>query len=132
MRPAGPLPTAGDLAHRIAEIGLADRMQRPEERRAIRVDPKILDAYAGRYRLVAPEAVLQNTGTHIVIIRAGDGLVAQASGMELRLDAQSETVFQAVGSPAELTFVCGTARKCNGLIVSLLGLREFKAAREGE
>jgi CubicO group peptidase (beta-lactamase class C family) len=130
MRPPGPLPTAGDLAHRIAEIWLADSMQKPEERIAMHVDPKILDLYTGKYRLDAPEVVLQNTGTHIIVTRSGDRLVAESKGMRFPLDAQSKTVFQAVGSPAEFTFVCGTADRCESLVVSLLGLREFRAIRE--
>jgi D-alanyl-D-alanine carboxypeptidase len=132
MRPAGPLPAAGDLAHRIAEICLADRMEKAKAPAVIRVDAKILDTYVGRYKVDASEAVIQHMGSHIVITRVGDSLVAEANGVKLQLQTKSEAVFQGVGSPAELTFVRGTAEKSPGIIVSLMGLREFQALRVEE
>ncbi len=132
MRPAGALPTAGDLAHRIAEVWLADSMEKAGTRSDVRVDPKTLDAYGGRYKLDAPEVVVQNMGSHIVVSRAGDRLMAEANGMKVPLDAKSDTVFQAPGSPVELTFVRGTVEKCPRVVITLMGLREFVALRVDE
>ena len=83
----------------------------------------------GRYRLDAPEVIIQNMGSHIVITRQGDHLMAEANGMKLPLLAKSDTVFQAVGSPAELTFVCGGSDRCPRVVITLMGLREFPALR---
>ena len=129
MRPPGPLPTSADLAHRISEIWLADRMQKADAAPEVKVDPATLESYTGRYRVDAPEVIIRNTGSHIVITREGDHLMAEANGMKLALAAKSETVFQAPGSPAELTFVCGASPKCPKIVISLMGLREFPALR---
>lgn len=132
MRPPGPLHDGGTLAHRIAEIWLGDRMQKPEARADIRVDTGILDTYTGRYKLDVSEEVARNMGTHIVIKRDGQRLIAEANGMAVSVDAKSETVFQAQGSPVELTFVPAATGKSPKIIVSLMGLREFEALRVDE
>jgi CubicO group peptidase (beta-lactamase class C family) len=130
MRPPGPLPTAVDLMHNVAAICLGDRIQNAEARPAIRVDAKTLDAYVGRYKFDIPEAMVQHMGSHLIVSRSEDGLVAEANGIKLPLEARSKTEFQSPGSPAELTFVRGTAEKCPKVIVTLMGLREFQAIRE--
>jgi CubicO group peptidase (beta-lactamase class C family) len=132
MRPPGPLPVSADLAHRIAEIWLEDRMQTRDARPEVKVATAALQSYTGRYRLDAPAVIIQNMGSHIVITRQGDRLVAEANGMKLPLLARSETVFQAPGSPAELTFVCGGRERCPKVVVTLMGLREFPALRVEE
>jgi hypothetical protein len=129
MRPPGPLPTAADLAHRIAEISLGERMS-AEVPQFVAVDVKTLERYVGRYKLDAPEVVARNMGGDIVITRSGDRLLAEAGGMKMPLDAKSQTIFQAKGSPAELTFVCDSG-ECR-MMVTLMGLREFQAVRVGQ
>jgi hypothetical protein len=42
---------------------------------------------------------------------------------------KSDTVFQALSSPAELTFVRGGSAQCPKIVITLLGLREFPALR---
>jgi D-alanyl-D-alanine carboxypeptidase len=129
MRPPGPLPVSADLVHRIAELWLEGRMHKADALPDVKVDPAVLESYTGRYRLDASEVIIQNTGTHIVITRQGDHLTAEANGLKMPLLAKSETVFQAPGSPAELTFVCGASGKCAKIVVTLMGLREFPALR---
>ena len=129
MRPPGPLPVSADLVHRIAEIWLEDRMQTRDVLREVKVTTASLESYVGRYRLDAPAVIIQNMGSHIVITRQGDRLMAEANGMKLPLLAKSDTVFQAPGSPAELTFVCGGNERCPKVVVTLMGLREFPALR---
>jgi CubicO group peptidase (beta-lactamase class C family) len=129
MRPPGPLPDAGDLAHRIAAIWLASRMQNPDACPDVRVAPATLDLYVGRYKVDAPEAVIRQMGAYIVVTREAGRLIAQANGMQLPLDAKSESVFQAQGSPAELTFVRDGTARCPELVITLMGLREFHALR---
>ena len=132
MRPPGPLPVSADLAHRIAEIWLGDRMQTADALPDVKVPPGVLESYTGRYRVDAPPVIIQNMGSHIVITRQGDHLMAEANGMKLPLLAKSDTVFQAPGSPAELTFVCGGSERCSKMIITLMGLREFAALRVAE
>lgn len=129
MRPPGPLPPAGDLAHTISEIWLSDKMHAPEALPSVVVPAATLDRYAGRYKLEAPEPVIQAMGTHIVITRDGDHLVAEAGGMKAPLNAASQTMFQATGSPAQITFVPDGTAKCGKLVITLMGLREFVAVR---
>jgi CubicO group peptidase (beta-lactamase class C family) len=129
MRPPGAIPTAADAAHRIAEIWLADRMEKPGTRLEISVPASTLQSYVGTYKMNAPEAVVRQMGSTIVVTLDGTRLIAEANGMKLPLDAKSETVFQAPGSPAELTFVPAGHGKCPALVITLLGLREFQALR---
>jgi D-alanyl-D-alanine carboxypeptidase len=129
MRPPGPLPLAVDLAHAIAAIWLGDAVQKTAAPVSARVPAETLDAYVGRYRIDAPEAVTSQMGTHIVVTRQGDRLFAEAGGMKAPIDAKSETVFQAAGSPVVLTFVRSGPGKCPALTITLMGLREFRAAR---
>ena len=98
----------------------------------VKVAAAALESDAGRYRLDAPAVIIQNMGSHIVITRQGDRLMAEANGLKLPLRARSETVFQAPGSPAELTFVCGGSERCPKVVVTLMGLREFPALRVEE
>ncbi len=129
MRPPGPLPNAADLTHKIADLYLGDRVQQTEEPR-ITVPDSILDSYVGRYKVDAPKIVLRNMGSEIVITREGDHLLGDANGTKMPLEARSETGFQALGSPAQLIFVRDPDGKCRKLIVTVMGLREFRAVRE--
>jgi hypothetical protein len=100
MRPPGPLPDAGDLVHRIAAIWLAGRMQNPEARPDVRVAPATLDLYVG-VQVDAPEADPANGRVHRGYPRSRPpdrrGQCNGAASM------RNESVFQAQGSPAELT-----------------------------
>ena len=71
MRPPGALPDAGDLAHRIAAIWLTGRMQAPDARPDVRIPSGTLDLYVGRYKLDAPDAVVEAMGAYIVVTREG-------------------------------------------------------------
>lgn len=129
MRPAGPLPDAVNLAHQIAEIWLAGRLQKPEARPNFAVSVSTLDSYAGRFKLDAPDPVIQAMGRFLTFVRDGDRLAAEVNGQKVPLDAKSETVFQAFGSPAVLTFIAGRGGKSPEVVVTLMGLREFHAFR---
>lgn len=132
MRPPGPLPDAGVLAHKIAELWLGERMTKAGERPNVRIASSILDTYTGQYKLEAPEIVARNMGSEIVITRQQDRLMAAAKGIQVPLEALSETQFQAAGSPAKLTFVCDKTGPCAKMLISLMGLREFEAFRVEE
>jgi CubicO group peptidase (beta-lactamase class C family) len=130
MRPPGPLPDAGNLAHQIAAIWLAGRMQEPDARPNFAVSTSVLDSYVGRFKLDAPQAVVQAMGSLLTFYRQGDHLAVEVNGQKLPLDAKSATVFQAFGSTAVLTFIPGKGGKCLEVVVTLMGLREFHAFRD--
>jgi D-alanyl-D-alanine carboxypeptidase len=130
MQPPGPLPAAGDLAHSIAELYLGDRMEKSGTRPTVRVAVETLDRYCGTYKVEAPAVVLRNLGEVMTISRDGDRLTAAVGPLKLPLEAYSDVTFQATGSPAELTFTPGANEsKAASFMISLLGLREFRAVR---
>jgi hypothetical protein len=68
-------------------------------------------------------------GSLLTFYREGDHLAVEVNGQKLPLDASSEAVFQAFGSPAVLTFIRGKDGKSTEVVVTLMGLREFHAFR---
>ncbi|HEY0320335.1 MAG TPA: serine hydrolase [Pyrinomonadaceae bacterium] len=80
------------------------------ERKAIKVDPKILEAYVGQYQL-APTIIINVT-------REGDKLYAQAADQPgIELLAESETEFFTTVVDAQLTFVKNEKGQVTGLIL---------------
>lgn len=74
------------------------RYEPPKQRKAIQLDPKILDAYVGQYEL-APTFIL-------TVTRDGNRLYAQATGQpQIELFAESETEFFITVVDAQITFV---------------------------
>ncbi|MCM3906113.1 MAG: DUF4440 domain-containing protein [Pyrinomonadaceae bacterium] len=70
----------------------------PQERTAIKVDPKIYDAYVGDYE-IAPGIVFQ-------VSKEGDKLMGQTTGQpKAELFAESEIGFFVKGIPAQFIFV---------------------------
>lgn len=81
----------------------------PVERRAVKIDPKSLDAYAGEYRLT-PNLTL-------AISREGDTFWSRVTGRDrVELLAGSETTFFFKGSETGLTFF----RDANGNVTHLV------------
>jgi CubicO group peptidase (beta-lactamase class C family) len=71
----------------------------PPEKKAIAVDPKILDTYVGTYDL---------DGNTITVSRSGTGLVIQPSGQpQMQLLAETPTRFFITGVPLTITFGTG-------------------------
>ncbi|HKY29884.1 MAG TPA: serine hydrolase [Pyrinomonadaceae bacterium] len=91
------------MAQRIADIYLADKLT-PEppktataERKAVKVDPGILESYAGRYLL--------DGRTLVVISKEGDKLMGQpGNSPKAELIPQSETTFFVKEANSEVTF----------------------------
>lgn len=82
----------------------------PKNRREIAVNPAVLDAYVGVYRL-APEF-------EIAITKEGASLFAQATGQEkLQLFAESETEFFLKIVDAQISFVKDPSGKVDQLIL---------------
>jgi hypothetical protein len=82
----------------------------PKERVAVKVDPKIYDAYVGQYELGA--------GDVFTIRREGDKLRAQLTGQpNFQIFPESETNFFYKVVDAQLTFVKGTNGKVTELVL---------------
>ncbi len=86
-----------------------------------KVDPKIYDAYAGRYRL--------NSDMQLTITREGDRLMAEPTGQpKHEIFPESETEFFLKVADVRLTFVKDSAGKVTHLMVRHGGVEE-KAMR---
>ncbi|MCI0461811.1 MAG: serine hydrolase [Gemmataceae bacterium] len=111
----------GALGRKIADLYLADRLEpAPGEVKTAKIDPKLLDAYAGDYKL-APGLVLTCS-------REGDKLIAQGAGLKVPLYPVSETEFVARETAMRFRFekpVEGKAQKVTGS----LGPQEFSGQR---
>jgi CubicO group peptidase (beta-lactamase class C family) len=130
MRPHGPLPTAADLAQSIAEVYLEDQMEQERVFQAVTVDPAILDLYVGEYEIEAPEVVLREGGSYLIITREGNRLLGESKMGKMEIRAEAENVFQSQGSPIKLIFVKGSEGEVNEVILSVMGVREFRARKK--
>ena len=78
-RPPGPIESAGDLANKITEIYLADKLDTTKMHTAIALDRQILERYTGQYKLVnAPVEVVQFSGETYTIFRKDNKLFIQS------------------------------------------------------
>ena len=94
------------VANRIAAIAIGKPIP---ESRVIKLEPKILDTYAGRYEERADEI--------LTIRREGDSLLAQGSdGPEFKLYPISDDTFLVKAFDGQLSFVKDAQGKVTGLI----------------
>lgn len=111
----------GKVAHDLAAIAFGDEYKLPEERKVAKVDPKVLDAYVGRYEV--------RTGMVLTVTREGDHLLAQPTGQpRLEILPASETEFFLKVVDARLTFVKDADGKVTHVIL-YQGKHEEKAKR---
>jgi len=91
-------PGPGAIARDLAAIVFGEKYEIPRERVAIKVDPKIYDAYVGQYE-IGPNFIL-------TITREGDHLMGQPGGQaKAELFPESETKFFLKVVDAQVTFV---------------------------
>jgi CubicO group peptidase (beta-lactamase class C family) len=91
-------PGPGRISQDLAAIVFGEKYEIPRERVAIKVDPKILDAYVGQYEI--------NPSFKFTITREGDSLMSQATGQpKFELFPESETKFFLKVVDAQVTFV---------------------------
>ncbi|HEY5073594.1 MAG TPA: serine hydrolase [Pyrinomonadaceae bacterium] len=91
------------------------KVEAPKERKAIKLEAKILDAYVGDYQL-APNFV-------ITISREGDQFFAQATGQgKLELFAETETDFFFKVVDAQVTFVKGDKGQVTSMVLHQNGV----------
>lgn len=113
------LPAPGKVTQDLAAIVFGEKYEVPKPVIEIKVDPKVLDAYVGKYQL-APNFVL-------TISREGDQLMAQATGQpQLTLFAESETTFFPKVVDLKITFVKDDTGKVTHLILHQGGDRQAK------
>jgi CubicO group peptidase (beta-lactamase class C family) len=92
------VPPPGRISQDLAAILFGEKYEIPRERTAIKIDPKILDAYVGQYEL-RPDFIITMT-------REGDSLMTQATGQpKFELFPESETRFFLKVVEAQVTFV---------------------------
>jgi CubicO group peptidase (beta-lactamase class C family) len=111
----------GKVARDLAAITFGEPYKVPEERTVAKVDPKIFDAYAGRYR-ISPDIDL-------TVTREGDHLMAQPTGQpKLEILPESETEYFIKFVDVRLTFIKDDKGKVTHVVVHRGGRTE-KAKR---
>ncbi len=133
MRPAGALPNADVLAHKIAAIYIGDQML-PEDRLVeVKLDPKLLESYAGVYTLEGRQEVVDATGDTITF-RVEDGrLVAYTKMPKATLCAESETSFYVQQQQSNhIAFVRDDGGTVTGIALHLMGVVEMRGKRIGD
>jgi CubicO group peptidase (beta-lactamase class C family) len=111
----------GKVAHDLAAIAFGDPYKVPEERKAVKLDLKLYDAYAGRYK-IGPD-------DYLAVTREGDRLMVEPTGQsKLEILPESESQFFLKGVEAKLTFVKDEKGKVTHVLLRQ-GNREEKATR---
>jgi len=109
------------VAHDLAAIALGEPYEMPKARKMAKVDPKIFDAYAGRYQL-GPKAIA-------TFSREGDRFMTQLTGQpKFEVFPESETTFFLKVVDATITFVKDDKGKVTHVNIKQ-GSRETKGRR---
>jgi CubicO group peptidase (beta-lactamase class C family) len=112
-------PGPGPISQTLAAIALGEKYELPRERIAVKVDPKLTDAYVGEYQL-GPNAVM-------TISKVGEQLYAQPTGQpRVEIYPEAETKFFLKVVDAQLTFVKDEKGQVTHLIFHQGGDREAK------
>ena len=103
-------PHLARIGHDLSAILFGEKYEQPRERVAIKVDPRIYDAYVGEYEY-GPNRIL-------TITREGDKLFAQRRGApKAEILPESETKFFLTVVDAQLVFLKDDAGKVIGIIL---------------
>jgi len=90
--------STGKISRDLAAIVFGEKYEFPKERKAIKVDPKIFDAYVGQYEL-EPNFI-------ITITKENDLLFAEATGQaKVEIYPESETKFFMKMADVQITFM---------------------------
>ena len=107
--------SAGRMANDLAAIVFGAPYEIPRERKAITIEPKVLEQYVGQYKIASPPV-------DIVVTRDDGKLLAQIAGrLKLTLLAESETTFFSRDVSAQITFVKDAAGQVTGLTLHMDG-----------
>ena len=130
MRPPGPIPSAHELADRIADIYLGDMMGPAEAVAQVTLDPALLSRYVGRYRLAGSQAVLDVTGDIFTVTLENGRLMARDKTAEAELVPESETEFHsAADSSIKIHFLTDETGKVTGLVARVMGVVEIRGTK---
>jgi CubicO group peptidase (beta-lactamase class C family) len=127
MSQKGNMPTAGDLAHRIAEIYLYERMLPRESQSMFKIDPKAYNDYIGQYKVNADEGIIKSRGAFIIITVENGHLFAIDNVAKEEILPESEDLFYIKSSPIKVKFVRNEKSEVVKLIAGMMGIREFHA-----
>jgi len=109
------------VAHDLAAIALGEPYEMPKARKVAKVDPKIFDAYVGRYQL-GPKAIA-------TFSREGDRFMTQINGQpKFEVFPESETNFFLKVVDATITFVKDDKGRVTHVNIKQ-GSRDTKAQR---
>lgn len=112
-------PGPGSISQALAAITFGEKAEIPAPLNEVKVDPKVYDAYVGRYE-VTPGFIL-------TISNEGGRLMAEATGQpKVELFPESETKFFLKVVDAKVTFVKDDAGKVTHLILHQGGDRQAK------
>lgn len=112
-------PGPGQISSDLAAIAFGEKYEIPGTTKEIKVDPKIYDAYVGRYELT-PAMIL-------TVSKEGGRLMAQATGQSaVELFPESETKFFLKVVNAKVTFVKDDKGKVTHLILHQGGDQQAK------
>jgi CubicO group peptidase (beta-lactamase class C family) len=115
----------GRVARDLAAIALGEPYELPRTRKVAKLDPKVYDAYAGRYQ-IAPKVIATFT-------REGDRFMTQITNQpRFQVFPESETTFFLKVVDATITFVKDDKGKVTHIVIHQGG-RDTRAKRlEGE
>jgi CubicO group peptidase (beta-lactamase class C family) len=125
MRPPGPVPEAGAIAHQVVEVLAGDRLG-PRWPVAVAVAPEVLDRYVGTYRIDVPPPVAAVMGDTVEIRRDGARLLAKGKQGETEIVPESETEFYSKEGPVRISFTAPSDGAPARGVLGLMGLREFR------
>ncbi|MCA1617995.1 MAG: serine hydrolase [Acidobacteria bacterium] len=112
---------SGRVAQDLAAIAFGERYELPVERVAVKVDPKVYDAYVGEYEL--------EPGFVLTITREGDRLMMQATGQgKAEAFPASETNFFFKVVRADITFFKDAGGRVTHLVLNQGG-RQMNAKK---
>lgn len=129
MHARGNLPTAGELAHRIATVVLGDTLKPEAVPDAVAIDRETLDRYVGVYEYDAPPQFLERTGKTLTLVREGSALFGIDKMGKAELVPESKTQFAPKGSPVKLTFRTDLEGRATEVLLNITGLKEISARR---
>ena len=121
MRPPGPIPDAGTLAHKIAEIYLSDKISTVKEHVAISLEPRILDSYLGQYKWInASKGWIEVSGEVFSIYKNNNQIFGKGKVGDIEISAVGENQFF-MKDNSTLRFVIEND-KVTGLVFDAMGL----------
>ncbi len=103
--------------------GSSDQTKAKAKSVAIKLDPKIYDAYVGQYRLVdAPPKVIEQSGDLITITKENNRLYLQSEVTgKVEIHPETETLFFIKTDNTKILFVREDSGEVTGMTVDVMG-----------